>query len=73
MAIKNTNFEKSSQPISFISKTDYKLLETSYMDENACLWKQLKWNKFPFYGDRLSGEKIQEGLSSPDSVSENTT
>ena len=37
MAIKNTNLEKSSQPFSFILKTDYKPLETSYMDENACL------------------------------------
>ena len=24
------------------------------MDESACLWKQLKLNKFPFYDDRLS-------------------
>ena len=30
------------------------------MDESACLWKQLKWNKFHFYGDRLS-EKFEQG------------
>ena len=30
------------------------------MDERACMWKQLKWNKFPFYGDRLSVQIIQE-------------
>ena len=29
------------------------------MDESASLWKQLKSNKFPFYGDRLSGKIIQ--------------
>ena len=26
------------------------------MDERACMSKQLKWNKFPFYGDSLSGK-----------------
>ena len=31
-----------------LKKTDCKLLKNSYMDESACLWKQLKWNKFPF-------------------------
>ena len=30
------------------------------MDERACMSKQLKLNKFPFYGDRLS-VKIIEG------------
>ena len=25
------------------------------MDERACMSKQLKWNMFPLYGDRLSG------------------
>ena len=25
------------------------------MDERACMSKKLKWDKFPFYGDRLSG------------------
>ena len=29
------------------------------MDESAFLWKQLKWNKFHFYGDTLSGKIIQ--------------
>ena len=53
-----TNHEKSCQSVSFILKTDYLHLKTSYKDESACLWKQLKWNKFPFYGDRLSGKII---------------
>ena len=26
------------------------------MDENPCLWKHLKWNKFYIYGDKLSGK-----------------
>ena len=29
------------------------------MDERACMSKQLKGNKFPYYGDRLSGKNIQ--------------
>ena len=33
-------------------------LKLSYKDDNACLWKQLKWKKFPFYGDRLSGKNF---------------
>ena len=33
------------------------------MDERACMSKQLKWNKFPFYGDRLSGKITQEEQS----------
>ena len=53
-----TNHEKSCQSVFFILKTDYLHLKTSYKDESACLWKQLKWNKFPFYGDRLSGKII---------------
>ena len=28
------------------------------MDEKACLWKQLKWNKYPLYSDKLSDELI---------------
>ena len=32
--------------------------------------KQLKWNKFPFYGNRLSMGKIFTGLTSPDNKSE---
>ena len=42
-------------------KTDFIHLKNSYMDESACLWKQLKWNKFPFYGARLSGKIILGG------------
>ena len=26
--------------------------------ESTCLWEQLKWNKFPFKGDRLSDKTI---------------
>ena len=29
------------------------------MDERASMSKQLKWNKFPFHGDRLSVKIIQ--------------
>ena len=29
------------------------------MDEIASMSKQLKWNKFTFYGDRLSGKILQ--------------
>ena len=29
------------------------------MDKSACLWKQLKWTKFPFYGDKMSGKIVQ--------------
>ena len=29
------------------------------MDERACMSKQLKWNKFPFYGDRMTGKSVQ--------------
>ena len=53
-----TNLKKSCQSISFILKTDLIHLETSYVDGSACVWKQLKWNKFPFYGDRLCGKII---------------
>ena len=53
-----TNIKRSCQSISSFSKNDYVLLKTSYMDESACLWKQLKWKKFPFYGARLSGKII---------------
>ena len=34
------------------------------MDERVCMSKQLKWNKFPFYGDSLS-EKITQVEQSP--------
>ena len=43
------------------------------MDERACISKQLKWNKFPFYGERLSRKIFLRGLTSPDSVSEKIT
>ena len=49
-----TQHERTCQSISFISKTDHLYLNTSFKNESACLWKQLKWNKFPFYGDTLS-------------------
>ena len=26
------------------------------MDERVCMSKELKWNNFPFYGERLSGK-----------------
>ena len=67
-----TNHERSCKPFSFIMKTDYLHLKTDYMDESACLWKQLKWNKFPFYGDRLCG-KIIHGINIADSESEKIT
>ena len=66
------NNERSCQSNSFILKTDYLHLKTGYRHENACLWKQLKWNKFPFYGDRLSG-KIIHWINIADSVSEKNT
>ena len=53
---RKTNHKRSSQLVYFFLITDHKYLRTSYMDESACLWNQLKWNKFPFYGVRLSGK-----------------
>ena len=67
-----TNYERSCQSFSFIFKTDYLHIKTGCNDESACLWKQLKWNKFPFYGDRLSG-KIIHGINIADSVTEKIT
>ena len=32
------------------------------MDDKICMSKQLKWNKFPYYGDRLSG-KVSTGIN----------
>ena len=55
-----TNNKRSCLSISFILKTDFTQLKTSYTDEGDCQWKQLKWNKFPFYGKKLS-EKIING------------
>ena len=43
------------------------------MDERVCMSKELKWNKFLFYGDRLSGKIFSRGLTSPDSMSEKIT
>ena len=67
-----TSHERSCQSFSFILKTEYLHLKTGCNDESACLWKQLKWNKFPFYGDRLSGKNIR-GIKIADSVSEKIT
>ena len=53
-----THHKRSCQSISFVLKTDYIHSKTSCVDESACLRKQLKWHKFPFYGDRLSGKNI---------------
>ena len=64
-----TNHERSWQSFSFILKTDYLHLKTGYKDESACLWKQLKWNKFPFYGDRLD----IHGINIADSAFEKIT
>ena len=32
------------------------------MDEKACMSKQLNWNKFPSYGDRLCGKNFHGDL-----------
>ena len=32
------------------------------MDDRVCMSKQLKWNKIPYYGDRLSG-KVFTGIN----------
>ena len=66
------NHEGSCQFFSFFWKTDYLHLKTGHKDESACLWKQLKWNKFPFYGDRLSGKFIH-GINIADRLSEKIT
>ena len=67
-----TKQESSCQSFCFIIKTDYLHLKSGYSDESACLWKQLKWNKFPFYGDRLCG-KTMHGNNIADSESEKIT
>ena len=51
-----TNRKRSSQLVSFVLKTDYIHLKTSQMDNRVRISKQLKWNKFPYYADRLSGK-----------------
>ena len=53
-----TNHDRSCQWIYFILKTDYLHSKTSYKDESACLWQQLKWDKMPFYGARFYGKII---------------
>ena len=70
-----TNHKRSCQSFSFILITDYIHSKTSYMDKSPCLWKQIKWNTFLFYGDRLSGkmENYSRGSTSPDSVFEKIT
>ena len=67
-----TNPERSCQSFSFILKTDYSHSKTGCNDESACVWKQLKWSKLPFYGDRLSGNIIH-GINIAGSVSEKIT
>ena len=65
-----TNRKGSCQSGFFVLKTDYIHLKTSQMADRVCISKQLKWNKFPYYGDRLSGKIFSRGLTSPDSLSE---
>ena len=66
------NHERNCQSISFISETDYLHLKASYKDESACLWKQPKWNKIPFYGVKLS-VKLLAGINISHSLSEKIT
>ena len=66
---RKTNDERSCRSFSFNLKTDYLHSKTGYKDESACLWKQLKWNKFPFWEDRLD----IHGINNADSVSEKIT
>ena len=51
---------------------DYLYLKAGYKYESAFLWKKLKWNKFPIYGDTLCG-KIIHGINIAESVSEKIT
>ena len=53
-----SNQRRSCQSIPSFLKTDYIQLKTSYKDESASLRKQLNLNKFPFYGDKLSGKFV---------------
>ena len=41
------------------------------MIDRVCMSKQLKWNKFPYYGDRLSGKVFTEINISRQLVGEN--
>ena len=54
----------SCQSLSFILKTYFLHLKTSYKDENACLWKQLKWNKFPYLWWQTDWENHSRKLKS---------
>ena len=51
-----TNRNGSFQLVSFVLKTDYIPLKSSWMDDRVFMSKQLKWNEIPYYGDRLSGK-----------------
>ena len=51
-----TNRKGSCQLFSFVLETDYIHFKSSQMDDRVCMSKQLKWNKFPYYADRLSGK-----------------
>ena len=53
-----TNHEWSCQSIFFQFENGLFFIKTSNKDESSSPWKQVKWNKFPFYGDRLSGKTI---------------
>ena len=70
--------KRKNQPLKELSitffhfKTDYLHLKTDCNDERACLRKQLKWNQFLFYGDKLSG-KVIHAINIADSVSEKIT
>ena len=67
-----TNHEKSCQSILFRVKTDYLHSETSYKNESACLWKQLKWKRFPCMETDCRGKNLR-GINVTDSVSEKGT
>ena len=70
-----TIHEKSCQSIFFTLKTDYLHLKTSYKDESACLWrqlKQLKWNKYSFMVTDCLGN-LFTGINVTKSVSEKIT
>ena len=53
-----TIHNRSCRSISFILKANYVHSKTINKFKSACLWKQLKWSKFPFSGDTLAGKNI---------------
>ena len=53
---RKTNRKGSCQLVSFVLQTDSLHLKIRKMDERACMSEQLNWNKFTFYGDKLSGK-----------------